>query len=196
MTRHKHAQTGLVTPQLPQLLLTAVLRAFAMLVHYVASTLQMIRLNVTRDWHTPDDEAALPRAKTDTQQQETKPAAQHRSPIALILSSTLRVRPSKDEGVLTTVSHTAPSPSVARASYAIHLPLLRMGRQDQSNEGELPPSVRSTGGVRSGREADELVQWTNSSDERPKRKRRASVRALARMTQGALRPTPNKNAVA
>ncbi len=105
MTRHIHAQTGLVTPQLPQLLLTAVLRAFAMLVHYVASTLQMIRLNVTRDWHTPDDEAALPRAKTDTQQQETKPAAQHRSPIALILSSTLRVRPSKDEGVLTIASY-------------------------------------------------------------------------------------------
>ncbi len=195
MTRHKHAQTGLVTPQPPQLLLIAVLRAFAMLVHYVVSTFQMKQLRPKRDWHTTDDEVALPRVKTDTQQQETI-AVPHDGPIALILSSTLRVRPSKDEGVLTTVSHTAPSPSVARASYAIHLPLLRMGRQDQSNEGELPPSVRSTGGVRSGREADELVQWTNSSDERPKRKRRASVRALARMTQGALRPTPNKNAVA
>ena len=72
-----------------------------MLVQSVVSTFQMIRLNVTRDWHTPDDEAALPRAKTDTQQQESKPAAQHRSPPALILSSTQSVRPSKDEGVLT-----------------------------------------------------------------------------------------------
>jgi len=65
MTRHKHAHTGLVTPQLPQLLLTAVLRAFAMLVHYVVSTFQMIRrpdrVNATRAMPT-----VLPRAKTDT----------------------------------------------------------------------------------------------------------------------------------
>ncbi|MDP3494727.1 MAG: hypothetical protein Q8R82_16570, partial [Hyphomonadaceae bacterium] len=36
---------------------------------------------------------------------------------------------SKDEGVLTPVSHTSPSPSVSHATRAIHLPLLRMGRQ-------------------------------------------------------------------
>jgi len=105
MTRHKHAQTGLVTPSPLDRWIDATLRAFAMLVHYVASTLEMIRLNVTRDWHTPDDEAALPRVTNDTQSQETKPAAQHRSPIALILSSTQSVRPSKDEGVLTHASH-------------------------------------------------------------------------------------------
>ena len=157
-----------------------------MLVQSVASTFQMRarRLPVIGTRTMPD---ALPRVTSDTQQQETKPAAQHRSPIALILSSTQSVRPSKDEGMLTTVSHTAPSPSVSRATHAIHFPLLRMGRQALCrNEGELPPSVRRTGGVRSGREADELVQWTNSSDERPERKRRASVRALARMTEGAL----------
>ena len=145
MTRHKHAQTGLVTPQLPQLLLTAVLRAFAMLVHYVASTLQMKQLHPRRDWHTPDDEAALPRVTTDTHHKETI-AVSHDRPITLILSSTHSVRPSKDEGVLTTVSHTAPSPSVSHAAHAIHLPLLCRLRQDQSNEGELPPSVRRTGG--------------------------------------------------
>ncbi len=143
MTRHKHAQTGLGTPQLPQQWLTAVLRTFAMLVHYVASTLQMNRrrdrVNATRLMPT-----VLPRAKTDTIKDNN--AAQHRSPPALILSSTQSVRPSKDEGVLTTMSHTAPSPSVSRASQAIHLPLLRRWRQDQSNEGELPPSVRRTGG--------------------------------------------------
>ncbi len=144
MTRHKHAQTGLVTPQLPQLLLTAVLRAFAMLVHYVVSTLQMKQLPPKRDWHTHDDEAALPRMMSDTFKDNH--AAQHRSPPALILSSTLRVRPSKDEGVLTTVSHTAPSPSVSHAARAIYLALPCRWRQDQSNEGELPPSVRSTGG--------------------------------------------------
>ena len=145
MTRHKHAHTGLVTPQLPQQWLTAVLRVFAMLVHYVASTLQMKQLHPKRDWHTPDDEAALPRMTSDTFKDNH--AAQHRSPPALILSSTQSVRPSKDEGVLTTVSHTAPSPSVSHAARAIHLPLLRMGRQALCrNEGELPPSVRSTGG--------------------------------------------------
>jgi len=156
-----------------------------MLVHYVASTLQMRarRLPVIGTRTTPD---ALPRVTSDTQQQETKPAAQHRSPIALILSSTQSVRPSKDEGVLTTVSHTAPSPSVSLTTSAIHLPLLRRWRQDQSNEEELPPSVRRTGGVRRGREADELVQWTNSSDERPKRKRRAGSPRLRGETEGAL----------
>ena len=84
MTRHKHAHTGLVTPSLPQLLLTAMLRVFAMLASSVSSTLQMTRrpdrVNATRA--TP---AVLPRAKTDIQQQETHEAAQHRSPLALIL---------------------------------------------------------------------------------------------------------------
>ncbi len=65
MTRHKHAQTGLVTPQLPQLLLTAELRAFAMLVHNVATTLQIIRrreaVNATQPAPT-----SLPRVTTDT----------------------------------------------------------------------------------------------------------------------------------
>ena len=80
MTRHKHAQTGLVTPQLPQQWLTAVLRAFAMLVLNVVSTFQMNRLNVTRDWHTPDDEAALPRVTSDTIK-ETQPVAASDTPI-------------------------------------------------------------------------------------------------------------------
>ncbi len=77
MTRHKHAQTGLVTPQLPQHWLTAALRAFAMLVLHVASTLQMIRrrepVNATQTMPTD-----LPRTKTDTHQETT--AAQQSSP--------------------------------------------------------------------------------------------------------------------
>ena len=80
MTRHKHAHTGLVTPQLPQQWLTAALRAFTMLVQSVVSTFQMIRLNVTRDWHTPDDEAALPRVTSDTIK-ETQPVAASDTPI-------------------------------------------------------------------------------------------------------------------
>ena len=123
MTRHKHAQTGLVTPQLPQLLLTAVLRAFAMLVHYVVSTLQMIRrpdrVNATRAMP-----AVLPRAKTDTTKETV--AVPHDSPLALILSSTLRVRPSKDEGVLTNASHKP-----QQREHSIHLarPSLRSSRR-------------------------------------------------------------------
>ena len=80
MTRHKHAQTGLGIPQLPQLFLTAVLRVFAMLVSHVASTLQMIRrharVNATRAMPT-----VLPRAKTDTQQQEPQSVAASDTPI-------------------------------------------------------------------------------------------------------------------
>jgi hypothetical protein len=83
MTRHKRAQTGLGTPQPRQLWLTAALRALAMFVLHVASTLQIIcrRETVIGTQSMPTD---LPRAKTDTQSQETN-AAQQSSPIALIL---------------------------------------------------------------------------------------------------------------
>ena len=50
------------------------LRMLVELVRNVVSTFQMRWLRPKRDWHTPDDEAALPRVKTDTHQ-ETKPAA-------------------------------------------------------------------------------------------------------------------------
>ena len=170
MTRHKHAQTGLVTPSLPQLWLTAMLRVLAMLVSSVCSTLQMTRrpdrVNATRA--TPAD---LPRAKTDIQQQETHDAAQHRSPLALILRIAKRssrrsewryakrtnwsggpIRAANAEatakaGVLTTVSHTSPSPSVSLTTSAIHLPLLRMGRQAHSrNEGDVASIAEGGGG--------------------------------------------------
>src|SRR5690606_393108 len=74
MTRHKHTHTGLVTPQLPQLWLTAVLRMLAMLVLHVASTLQMIcrRDPVIGTQAMPSD---VPKAKTATQHKETPPAA-------------------------------------------------------------------------------------------------------------------------
>ena len=139
MTRHKHAHTGLGTPQLPQLLLTAVLRMLAMLVLHVASTLQMIcrRSPVIGTLAMPTD---LPRAKTDTQSKETPPAAAHSSPIALILRDrrhTVRTAEipraivSKDEGVLTTLS----------------------------------PSFLRKQGERRRRRRD-LVQWTKSRSER------------------------------
>ena len=93
-----------------------------MLVLNVASPLKMIRrrtrVNATRA--TPTD---LPRAKTDTPQQETPSAAQHRS---------------------------RTTPSVSHALRAIHLPQFSTGGGKQrtvaGNEGELPPPVRSTGG--------------------------------------------------
>lgn len=98
MTRHKHAHTGLVTPQLPQLWLTAALRMLAMLVLHVASTLQMIcrREAVNATQPTPTD---LPKAKTDTQHKETNPAAKHSSPphSAHPEQRSFAARPSKDE---------------------------------------------------------------------------------------------------
>ncbi|MDP3495107.1 MAG: hypothetical protein Q8R82_18505, partial [Hyphomonadaceae bacterium] len=79
MTRPKHAQTGLVIPPLPQLLLTAVLRVFAMLVSNVVSTFQMSfrRLPVIGTRMTPD---ALPRMKNDTIK-ETQTVAASDTPI-------------------------------------------------------------------------------------------------------------------
>ncbi|HOY76771.1 MAG TPA: hypothetical protein PLN33_03125, partial [Hyphomonadaceae bacterium] len=85
---HEHrktAQTGLGTPQLPQLWLTAVLRVFAMLVHHVASTFRMKarRCSVNA---TPTMPHNLPARTTDTHQ-ETNAAQQSSPPIALILRS-------------------------------------------------------------------------------------------------------------
>jgi len=123
MTRHKHTHTGLVTPSPLDRWIDAMLRVFAMLVQNVASTLQMIRRRppVIGTRETP---AVLPRETSDTSK-ETH-AAQHRSPIALMLRRPKAV--SKHERVLTTVSHTSPSPSVSHAPRAIHLPLLRRWR--------------------------------------------------------------------
>ncbi len=79
MTRHKHAHTGLVTPQLPQQWLTAVLRVFAMLVQSVASTFQMnrrhARVNATRAMPT-----VLPRVTSDTIK-ETQSVAASDTPV-------------------------------------------------------------------------------------------------------------------
>ena len=109
MTRHKHAHTGLVTPQLPQHWLTAALRMLAMLVHNVASTLQMIcrRRPVIG---TQAMLSALPKAKTDTQPKETLSAAEYSSPphSAHPEQRSFAARPSKDERVLTEASHKLP----------------------------------------------------------------------------------------
>ena len=107
MTRHKHTHTGLVTPSLPQLLLTAMLQLFAMLVSSVASTLQMTRRRLAAECHSDVTPAGLPRETTDTHQ-ETEPvaASDYDCPIALMVSSTRSVRPSNHEGALTPVSYT------------------------------------------------------------------------------------------
>ncbi|MDP3493294.1 MAG: hypothetical protein Q8R82_09265, partial [Hyphomonadaceae bacterium] len=79
-------------------------RAFAELVRNVASTLQMSRRRLAAECHSDVTPTVLPRETNDTLK-ETQPAVQRRSPLALILSSTRSVRPSKDEGVLTHASH-------------------------------------------------------------------------------------------
>jgi hypothetical protein len=125
MTRHRHAQTGLVTPSPLDRWIDATLRVLAMLVLNVASTFQMKQLRPKRDWHTPDDEAALPRMKTDTHKEQH--AAQHRSSLnsAHGEQRSSAARPSNHERVL-----TAPSPSVSLTTSAIHLPLPRRWRQE------------------------------------------------------------------
>jgi hypothetical protein len=120
MTRHKHAQTGLVIPSPLDRWINATLRVFAMLLSNVASTLQMIcrrgRVNATRATPT-----ALPQAKTDTHQEPH--AAQQSSQIALILRSAAKLRVSKDESVLTAChpgnAKRYPGP-IVRARHAIN----------------------------------------------------------------------------
>ena len=128
MTRHTHAHTGLVTPQLPQLLLTAVLRLFAMLASSLASTLQMIssRDPVIGTQTTPAD---LPRAKNETQHQETPTAVAQDSPAALILSG----YPSRDDGVLAPAS---------TQTVALRPAAIRMTTEIEAHhEHDLPGSV-------------------------------------------------------
>jgi len=146
MTPVQTRANGLVIPPLPQLWLTAVLRMLVELVRNVALLFMTNKQHPARDWHTDDDVAPIMMMTNDIIKERNPVAASDNSPIALILRDRVAIV-SKDGGVLTTVSHTAPSPSVSRALHAIHLPLLRMGRQARRrNEGELPPSVRSTGG--------------------------------------------------
>ncbi len=119
------------SPSLPQLLLGAMLRLFAELVLNVASTLRMrLRrpaVNATRQMPQP-----LPEAKTDTQQET---------------HFTDRRAPARQSTRSVETDAAAKSPSVSRAPHAIHLPLLRRWRQaHRRSEGELPPSVHSTGG--------------------------------------------------
>ncbi|MDP3492376.1 MAG: hypothetical protein Q8R82_04625, partial [Hyphomonadaceae bacterium] len=77
--------------------LTAMLRAFAELVRNVVSTLQMSWSTLTRDWHTHEDDPALPRETNDIHSKETQSA--------LMLRSAAKLRVSKHEGVLTHASH-------------------------------------------------------------------------------------------
>jgi hypothetical protein len=78
MTRHKHTHTGLVTSSLSQLLLTAMLRALAMLMSNVASTLQMIirRCPAIGTRAMPAD---LPGETSDTNQEANPVAASDHS---------------------------------------------------------------------------------------------------------------------
>ena len=148
------------------------LRAFVELVSHVVSTFQMARRRqpVIGARTMP---ALLPGTKNDPQQQDPNAAIPQDGPIALMVSSRQRRRPSNREQavraadelvqwtnssgerlsasegrVLTHVSHTSPSPSVSRAVHAIHLPLLRMGRQAHSCDGQgmLPPPPSGGGG--------------------------------------------------
>jgi hypothetical protein len=79
---------------------------FAMLVHLVASTLQKTRRRAPVIG-TQDMPTRPPRETTDTQQQETTPAAKHCSPTHRAHPEQARYagRPSKDERVLTSASH-------------------------------------------------------------------------------------------
>ncbi len=71
MTQARTRANGLVIPSLPQLWLTAMLRAFVELVQSVVSTLRMNWFRPARDWHTCEKDAVLPQGTNDTQLKET-----------------------------------------------------------------------------------------------------------------------------
>ena len=139
MTRHKHAHTGLVTPQLPQHWLTAALRLFAMLVHNVASTLQMIcrHAPVIGTQAMPTD---MPIAKTGTQQQESQAAANHSSPTNSAHGEQRieDARPSNHERVLTAChpgnAQRYPGPTDPVEQTAQWFPALRFAAAGMSGE--------------------------------------------------------------
>ncbi len=171
MTRHKHAQTGLVTPSPLDHWIDATLHVLAMLVLNVASTLQMLcrREAVNATQPMPTD---LPQAKTDTQPKETEVAVQQGSPPQSAHAEQARFasRPSKHERVLTT-------PSVSLGSrQAIHLP--QCSALMEANRA----SMRATKG--------NCLHHSKSGG--------GGLRALARKTEGAAprAPLPNKNAPA
>ena len=162
------------------------LRAFVELAQNVVAALWMKPAHCELVIGTQAMPAVPPEEKTDTTE-ETELAAASSSTKALILGRLKAV--SKDEGVLTTVSHTAPSRSVSLVPQAIRLPLPSRRRQaclsrDAGGRGNCLHRSKA-GEVRSGREADELVQWTNSSDERPMLKRRAGPPRLRGEKEGA-----------
>ena len=153
MTRHKHAQTGLVTPQLPQLLLTAVLRAFAMLVSSVASTLQMRarRLPVIGTRKMPD---ALPRITSDTIKEPQSVAASdtpimHPTPACHPGSAKRYPGPIRPVG---RTSQWLPALRYATAGMTIIVPF--ESAQPARSHNPAPPSLRSsrrTSGPRASR---------------------------------------------
>jgi hypothetical protein len=120
MTRHRHAQTGLVTPSPLDRWIDATLRMLAMLVLNVAATLQMIvrRGPVIGTQPMPSD---LPRETRDTQKEQH--AAQHRSSpnSAHGEQRSFAARPSNHERVLTAPSRRKPGPRASRVMHATGL---------------------------------------------------------------------------
>ena len=187
MTRHKHAQTGLVTPQLPQQWLTAVLRAFAMLVLNVVSTFQMnrrhARVNATRAMPT-----VLPRAETDNQQQETQSVA---ASDTLIVHHTPACHPGSAKrypGPIHPVGRTSQWFSALRFAAAGMTIIAQIGAaQPARPHNPAPLSLRSSR-RKSGPRASRVMCVGSGPHQQP------WIPACA-VTSGFLSP-PNKNATA
>jgi hypothetical protein len=163
------------------------LRVAVELVRNVASTLWMTRNRPPRDWHTDQTHASLPGETNDTQSGNHSAAPNSQPPSALMVSSAANAaRPSNrepsvreaDELVQWTNSSGERPERQRRAGVltdANHkLPL-------QRDSQLLVPLIPAKAGIREQavRKADELVQWTNSSGERPERKRRAEHTACS-----------------
>ena len=121
MTQARTHANEVGSPSLPQLLLDALLRLFVELVQNVVATLRLKLLRPLRDWHTETAETSQPAETTDPAKDHH--AVQPDRPIALMLSSTQSVRPSKHERVLTT--RATPTESFSGSSRESRLAHLR-----------------------------------------------------------------------
>jgi len=187
MTRHKHAHTGLVTPSPLDRWIDATLCVFAMLVHYVASTLQMIRrhdrVNATRAMPV-----VLPRAKTDTQQQEPQSVA---ASDTLIVRHTPACHPGSAKRYPGPIHPAGPTsqwfPALRYAAAGMTIIAPFEAAQPARSNNPAPPSLRSSR-RKSGPRAPRVMRIESGLHQQP------WIPACAGMS-GFFCP-PNKNAAA
>ena len=171
MTPARTASYGVSNPPPLQLWLHAVLMLFAELVSRAVSTLQMVRVRCTRDWHTKAPHADLPREtsgicaherilrddrrsapipqdEASGRNQEGSPRHKRETIQALMVSSTQSVRPSNHKSGLTALSagsveHAFPAPCLPKLQERRQKAGIQSVRNAHASRGNPLPSFRA-----------------------------------------------------